>query len=352
MKEKNKNKKKNSEKVEEIVIQENDDIEAEDENIEFTQFLNEFSGSEYRIDVRKLSKDGSTWERVKTIPLDQFSADLIADAYGGGKYRFRVIDGSGKFVKQFTCVYAEPIKKENDNKKEERREDLTLQILLNQLNTNNQMLIEVIKNIRPQSENFKFSEIITLITSLKSFFPQQNINDFLEFLKTGIELGQNSSGSNDDMISKMLDIFTKIYTQRLDMIKLKNQQTTQQTIQQTTQQLAQIQPMQNNQVQSQPMQNNQTIIIPKDEIENKIFMLFSPYKDLIYKAYTSNIPTSMVSLYLYNLCDDEIIEDIVNYFQTEENVERFSKFSNISKEYIKNIVLELKNYASDSNKEQ
>lgn len=339
-------KKRKNEEEEPVVIVEE---EEQDENVELNAFLNEFSGSDYKVVVRKLSKDGSTWERVKTLPLDQFDPDLLSEYYGGGKYKFTFIDNKGKFIKQFTCVYAEKIKNDidkqnNQGNQNNYKDDFSLQILLNQLNSNNQMLIEMIRNFKPpQQETLKFTDIISLIATIKQMFPQQNISEMMEILRTGIDLGQSSTGETSTL-DKLIDIFGKIYTQRLDLIKQKLPLQNKPEI-----------PVQNpvnninvgNKNNVEKLNIPKTFVVPQSDLENKIFTVFAPYKQLLKNCYDNGLPTSMVSLYIYNLCDDDVLNTIFEYFKDEKNYKRFSEYSEVGEEYIKSIVNELKNYATD-----
>lgn len=329
-------KKKNKEKIEIIDDTEDFKTELEEENIEFTNFLNEFQGSEYKIDIRKLSKDGSSWDRVKTMSLDQFSADLIAETYGGGKYKFRIIDSSGRFVKQFTCTYAEPIKKEQ----EKDNKDLTMQILLGQLNNTNQMIIEMIKNYRPpQQENLKITDIINIINSLK------NINDskseILELLKVGMDLGKQTS-ENESELSKFLEVLGQIYTNRMYTNRI-NTSMIKKPIDTNIEKSMNTEPMKNSEV-----------ITPQTEQETKIFLVCGLYKDILQKSYVSKIPADVIALYIYNNLDDVGINELFEYTSNPVNVERLSKYLNIGKEYIINTLNKLKELVNidDSNTQE
>ena len=50
-------------------------------------------------------------ERFPAIPLDEFNADAVAERYGGGDYRFDVIDSdNNQYVKRFRVRYSTAIK--------------------------------------------------------------------------------------------------------------------------------------------------------------------------------------------------------------------------------------------------
>lgn len=316
-----------------------DNIEdVENENIEFQSFLNEFSTSDYRVDIRKLSKDGSIWERVKTVSLDQFNPDVISEIYGGGKYKFRIIDSTGKFVKQFTCSYAEPVKKP-DNVEKQDKNDLTLQILLGQLNNTNQMILEMIKNYRPQqSENFKITDIVNILNSIKNITGDKS--EILELIRTGMELGRETS-SNESELSKFLEVLGTIYSQRV-----KNLQPLNKPMKVNTLQIKNNGNNGNNEVLSK---DDKEVITPADEVETKVFMITGIYKDLIRKIYASNLPPDLIGTYLYNYLDDDTLTMLMNYLSNDDNINRLSKYLDVSGDFIKNIYDFLKKYIDESN---
>ena len=82
-------------------IEEPEYVEVADDSVqepsipELDQFLTEFAGNDYTVKVYKLSKDNTTWENCKKYPLDQFDPDLVAEEFGGGKYKIKIIAPDG-----------------------------------------------------------------------------------------------------------------------------------------------------------------------------------------------------------------------------------------------------------------
>ena len=187
---------------------EKDDIITEiDDSPDDLKELKELIGEgEYKVAVYKLSSDGTQWEKVGSYPLDQFMPDEIAKSYGGGKFKFRVVDSEGKFVRQMTVPYAVIKQEPKDTKKDE-----ILDFIKSELSSRDLLLSKLIENMKPIQNN-NLTELITALSTLKNMEKSQppvNFNDMLNILKMGFnmtkELQENLVSEPESVEKKFID---------------------------------------------------------------------------------------------------------------------------------------------------
>ena len=85
-------------------------VEILEEAPEISALKSQIGDGTYTVRVLRKAADGSM-ERFPAIPLDEFNADAVAERYGGGDYRFDVIDSdNNQYVKRFRVRYSTAIK--------------------------------------------------------------------------------------------------------------------------------------------------------------------------------------------------------------------------------------------------
>lgn len=210
---------------------EDDDLydDAHPEPIE--SLLEELGAGEYRITVYKF-EDNTGWKRVYDYPADQFSHNMLVDTYGGGKYRLRIFDTHGRYIKQTEITYAEPKKRidsipPTEIKNESQKEMINL--LRDQLTSSKeetkstmaQMMIMITKVMEiqmSQNANRKEVNVLDEVEKLKNLLytsknPMQDISSVIDLLKTGMGMGKevaSASGSDsaeDMVVKKLIDTF-------------------------------------------------------------------------------------------------------------------------------------------------
>ena len=170
-----KNKKEQEVIINEIIDNDRDDLK------ELSELVGE---GEYKVSAYKLSSDGTQWEKIGQYPLDQFNPDEIAKSYGGGKFKFRVLDSEGKFVRQMTVPYAIIKHDEKQDKKEE-----ILEFIKTELTSRDMLLSKLIENLKPNTQQGNLTELITALSTLKSMSSEKNnLSEFINILKLGMNM--------------------------------------------------------------------------------------------------------------------------------------------------------------------
>ena len=201
-------------KMEGIEVPETEIDEDESQPEELEALKSEFSGNDYQVVVSRLSDDKTNWEKIKTYSLDQFTPDLIAELYGGGKFRFKIIDNRGKFVRQWTITYAKPIKKDEPNPEQEKNE--MMEFIRSELQSRDQLLaklIEVANRPAPQPQTPTLTEMIQVLSAFqqiaKANTPSQaGYGELLNGVKTILEISkeitpERTSEEETDLGSKI-----------------------------------------------------------------------------------------------------------------------------------------------------
>lgn len=52
--------------------------------------------------IRRRNDDTKKWDFQETVPVEDFSFEMVRDVFGGGEYQVQAMDESGDFVKSFT----------------------------------------------------------------------------------------------------------------------------------------------------------------------------------------------------------------------------------------------------------
>lgn len=177
------------EMIEETLVLEDDALQAK-----IAEFQEAFGGQEYKYSVDKWMDDVKRWAGADRYPLDNFDPFLVREQFGGGRYRARLFDGSGKYVKGggYVEFYLAPVPKKDKEpeRKEAGAESMILTILLEQ---NKALLNQQTEMIRAMSA-----------PKTEAATPMKELVETLARLKT-LEPRDRESGF--DNISKMAGVF-------------------------------------------------------------------------------------------------------------------------------------------------
>lgn len=202
---------KKEKEIKEIV-----EIENLDDDDELTHILSTLEGEGYKIQLYKYYPDGSI-KRIGTYPAS-IDIDEIARKTGGGKYLLRIVNPSGKFVRNLTIEWdtsianlqeqkektdntTELIKKtealeqkilETQKKEQDSIKELITAILQGQQQTLN-TFITTLASIMGQKANnqLEIEKLLQIMTYFRQmgFEPSQITNTIMDTLKRGIETG-------------------------------------------------------------------------------------------------------------------------------------------------------------------
>lgn len=175
---------KKEKEIKEIV-----EIENLDDDDELTHILSTLEGEGYKIQLYKYYPDG-TIKRIGTYPAS-IDIDEIARKTGGGKYLLRIVNPSGKFVRNLTIEWDTSI----TNLQEQKEKTNETTELTKKIETLEQKLSETQKK-----EQDSMKELITAILQGQ----QQTLNTFITTLAT--IMGQKAN--NQLEIEKLLQIMT------------------------------------------------------------------------------------------------------------------------------------------------
>ena len=201
-----------------------EDSEAVDKaQAEIDEILDEFKGrlgneGTGQIRCQKWNEKEREFAHCQTYPFDDFSLDSLRDAYGGGKYRFFLLDDRGRPVKGGSrrCLIAErpaaasaaaPVPAAPQNP----MENPIVQMMLENLREQNRQSTEILKALiaRPEPPRQGLGEVIESLGKIKALTPEvkgNNLKDTLELIAVAKGfLGEGKSSGEGGIVSELVD---------------------------------------------------------------------------------------------------------------------------------------------------
>ncbi|MCM8804732.1 MAG: hypothetical protein NC833_05720 [Candidatus Omnitrophica bacterium] len=310
------------------------DNEVNQDDVDIERLRQEFGGNEYSIVVYKEDVSSGTFKRVKSFSTSSINPDLIADTYGGGKYKFKVIDNSGKIKKSWTTEYAEPIKKiDNTISTTTDTTFKQLEILQKEKNDLLNSVLNLVNNLS-SNKNSSIDEII----KYKSLFENKspvNFSDMIELIRLGFEYGMTHSQieagqpAENVIMNKLMDII-------VPSLKMKglNINPVTQTPEQSIHQLSQPNVIIEQKQGGNSMKEKEYISEFEKNFCNYITGNLNLIKQVIYFGTSPNLFANMV---VEQLSENELIH-LVDYLNSNENrVFELIPELNAHKTYILNV---------------
>jgi hypothetical protein len=340
------------------------DDDSEELPPELESIKQEFGGSDYTVAVYKMSEDKTSWDRIRSYPLDQFNPDLVAEKYGGGKFKFRVFNPQGKISKQWTQNYATPILENKEalssviTQSGNNGKDELINLLRDELKTRSEKyegivvsMINAIQTMNRPTQNTPIEELLRL----KALFPDKDnhaeITSLIEILKTGLNLGKEvSSGINNSDKSPEDLILTKLADAVLPMLLQKSANMKQSIIPQSINPqsiIPIVEPV------APPIISNEPQIVYIDDTEKYIMTIIEQnINGFITFANKSNT-VPLVADYIVSQLTDEKLDKVGEYFK--KNPSRiFDLYSNLKpyEMWVNEVIQEIIYISENIKKEQ
>jgi hypothetical protein len=189
---------------------------AENELPPDIQKLTEELGSgNFSVVVQKYTPEG-TLEKIGTFIPDEFNADMLAEKYGGGRFKFTIRDDKGHYLKQTAVNYAKPLEppapkdgaapqnasqeklveilqKQLDSTKDEQKQTTVAMIQMMTKIMELQMTTANKPVSQPASTLDEVIKVVNVLGLKENKNPLENITAVMGLLKDGMEMGKNMS---------------------------------------------------------------------------------------------------------------------------------------------------------------
>lgn len=175
-----------------------------------------FGGHQYTIRVEKFNKTESRFETVDKFQFDTFDEFAISRKWGGGEYVCQLLDEDAKYVKggRFRFIFAEPKELDKPVGYASPLQDPTTQAFIEQMKSNQSMLLEVLKTSLTGEKQTPIEQIVNALKGLKDMSGEKN--DMFKNMRDMLEmqmLMKEATGQDDDkgggtgVVSEILEAF-------------------------------------------------------------------------------------------------------------------------------------------------
>lgn len=200
------------------VVEESPEPEVPNEEIldelpEVSALKAELGEGDFSVRVYRQTDDGS-FEKFPTVAFDEFDADAIVQHYGGGKWRFEIVNSESRWRKRFTVNYSKAIKPRGEKTEAEPAPDNHLSLVVQLMQSQQaqaqaaavqlqQAMTEIIKAVAGQPKGPSLQDTILALKGLKDMSEPKNdaatemvksiIPMFGKFVEMGRETAESSS---------------------------------------------------------------------------------------------------------------------------------------------------------------
>lgn len=144
-------KKKPDQDLEEVELDESPSDDEIEVGEKVSDFQAKFSGKQYKVRIERFNVQEGDWEWVTRLPLEGFEPFNVLPKYGGGRFKAVLIDEGGRYVKGgiMEFRFAAQVEIQTAEKPRSALEDPVVLIMIENMKSQNAMLMEVLKSSIP-----------------------------------------------------------------------------------------------------------------------------------------------------------------------------------------------------------
>lgn len=152
-----------------------------------SEFQSKFPDTPVKVCVEKYVN--GEWQMCRRYPLSTFEFESVHKEYGAGRYRFRMVDPSYRYIKggSSELTFADPVLKEENAKPENPMENPLVAMMFKTMESNQTMLLGLFQSLVQAQGNQKgtgLGEIVEAVKTVQAMGPKSEkpMESFKEIL--------------------------------------------------------------------------------------------------------------------------------------------------------------------------